>query len=254
MIGVPASSAAERLLGRGVEVGGERLACRGPPSPAAGSPSRPSAGRPGSARSGSWRCRWPGLTSPSTWVTSSSRKTRVTWQIAADSRMWERNLLPRPSPSEAPRDDAGDVDELDGRGQDLGRAEDLRELRQPLVGDADDADVRLDRGERVVRREHVVLGQGVEEGRLARVGESDDADGECHGPASLRRLRRRSPNQRGSRPAATSGVRRAATAGAPSGRPSPGRRPRTPSRRPCCPRSRRTPPSRPASARRRPGA
>ena len=44
-----------------------------------------------------------GLTSPSTWVTSSSRKTRVTWQIAADSRMWERNLLPSPSPSEAPR-------------------------------------------------------------------------------------------------------------------------------------------------------
>ena len=44
-----------------------------------------------------------GLTSPSTWVTSSSRKTRVTWQIAADSRMWDRNLLPSPSPSEAPR-------------------------------------------------------------------------------------------------------------------------------------------------------
>ena len=44
-----------------------------------------------------------GSTLPSTWVTSSSRKTRVTWQIAADSRMWERNLLPRPSPSEAPR-------------------------------------------------------------------------------------------------------------------------------------------------------
>ena len=44
-----------------------------------------------------------GSTLPSTWVTSSSRKTRVTWQIAADSRMWERNLLPRPSPSDAPR-------------------------------------------------------------------------------------------------------------------------------------------------------
>ena len=43
-----------------------------------------------------------GLTSPSTWVTSSSRNTRVTWQIAADSRMCERNLLPSPSPSEAP--------------------------------------------------------------------------------------------------------------------------------------------------------
>jgi hypothetical protein len=44
-----------------------------------------------------------GETLPSTWVTSSSRKTRVTWQIASDSRMWLRNLLPRPSPSEAPR-------------------------------------------------------------------------------------------------------------------------------------------------------
>ena len=43
-----------------------------------------------------------GSTLPSTWVTSSSRKTRVTWQIAADSRMWARNLLPSPSPCEAP--------------------------------------------------------------------------------------------------------------------------------------------------------
>ena len=78
-------------------------------------------------------------------------------------------------------DDAGDVDELDRRGQQLLRAEDLRELRQPVVGHADDADVGLDRRERVVRREHVVLGQRVEEGRLARVGETDDADGESHG-------------------------------------------------------------------------
>ncbi len=43
-----------------------------------------------------------GSTLPSTWVTSSSRKTRVTWQIADDSRMWDRNLLPSPSPCEAP--------------------------------------------------------------------------------------------------------------------------------------------------------
>ncbi len=44
-----------------------------------------------------------GDTLPSTWLTSSSRNTRVTWQIASDSRMWLRNLLPRPSPSDAPR-------------------------------------------------------------------------------------------------------------------------------------------------------
>ena len=90
-------------------------------------------------------------------------------------------LVAQPLPLRGAADDAGDVDELDGRGQHLGRAEDLGELRQPGVGDADDADVGLDRRERVVRREHVVLGQGVEEGRLAGVGESDDADGECHG-------------------------------------------------------------------------
>ena len=78
-------------------------------------------------------------------------------------------------------DDAGDVHELHGRGQDLGRAEELGQRLEPLVGDADDADVGLDRRERVVRREHVVLGQRVEERRLARVGETDDADGESHG-------------------------------------------------------------------------
>ena len=34
--------------------------------------------------------------------TSSSTKARTTWQIASASRMLARNLLPRPSPSEAP--------------------------------------------------------------------------------------------------------------------------------------------------------
>ena len=95
-------------------------------------------------------------------------------------------LVAQPLTLRGAADDAGDVDELDGRGKDLGRAEDLCEPREPLVRDADHADVRLDGRERVVRREHVVLGQGVEEGGLARVGESDDADGECHG-RSLRR-------------------------------------------------------------------
>ena len=40
----------------------------------------------------------PGLTLPSTWVTSASVNTLVTWQIASASRMWERNALPIPSP------------------------------------------------------------------------------------------------------------------------------------------------------------
>jgi hypothetical protein len=40
---------------------------------------------------------------PSTWTTLSSWKARITWQMASDSRMLARNLLPRPSPSLAPR-------------------------------------------------------------------------------------------------------------------------------------------------------
>ena len=78
-------------------------------------------------------------------------------------------------------DDAGDVDELDGRGHQPGRLHQLTQRLQARVGDADDADVRLDRGERVVRREDVVLGQRVEERGLAGVGKADDADGESHG-------------------------------------------------------------------------
>ena len=45
-------------------------------------------------------------------------------------------------------------------------------------GSGDDADVGLDRRERVVGGEHVVAGQGVEQGRLADVGQPDDPQGE----------------------------------------------------------------------------
>lgn len=44
-----------------------------------------------------------GETLPSTCTTFSSLNARMTWQIASDSRMFARNLLPRPSPSLAPR-------------------------------------------------------------------------------------------------------------------------------------------------------
>ena len=130
-----------------------------------------------------------GFTSPSTWVTSSSRKTRVTWQIAADSRMWERNLLPRPSPSEAPATMPAMSTNSTVAGSTLAEPNTSASCGSRVVGDADHADVRLDGGERVVRREDVVLGQGVEEGRLARVGETDDADGESHGARVYGRAR-----------------------------------------------------------------
>jgi len=45
---------------------------------------------------------------------------------------------------------------------------------------ADDAHVRLDGRERVVRRQRACPGQRVEQGRLADVGQADDADGQAH--------------------------------------------------------------------------
>ena len=39
---------------------------------------------------------------PSTWVMFSSSKQRNTWMIASVSRMFPRNLFPRPSPFDAP--------------------------------------------------------------------------------------------------------------------------------------------------------
>mmetsp|Transcript_20940 Transcript_20940/g.35094 ORF Transcript_20940/g.35094 Transcript_20940/m.35094 type:complete len:217 (+) Transcript_20940:688-1338(+) len=43
-----------------------------------------------------------GFTAPSTCTTFSSSKQRTTCTIMSHSRMWERNLLPRPAPSLAP--------------------------------------------------------------------------------------------------------------------------------------------------------
>ena len=83
-----------------------------------------------------------------------------------------------------PAHDPGDVDEGDGRGHHPGAVEHLGQLLQAGVGQRDDADVRLDRGEGVVRREDGRTGEGVEKGGLADVGQSDDSDRKGHG-ASL---------------------------------------------------------------------
>lgn len=61
-------------------------------------------------------------------------------------------------------DNAGDVHEGHGGRQQARRAEDLGQLREPRVRQVHDANVGLDRGERVVRREHLIAGQCVEKG------------------------------------------------------------------------------------------
>ena len=129
-----------------------------------------------------------GETRPSTWTTSSSVKARSTWQMASDSRMLARNLLPRPAPSLAPLTMPAMSTNCDGGRQDPLGAEDAGQHLEPRVGHADDAGVRLDGRERVVRRQDVVLRERVEQGGLADVGQSDDADGECHDFRSFGRV------------------------------------------------------------------
>ena len=42
------------------------------------------------------------VASSTTWMMLSSSKQRTTWTMASHSRMWPRNLLPRPAPWLAP--------------------------------------------------------------------------------------------------------------------------------------------------------
>ena len=74
---------------------------------------------------------------------------------------------------------SSDVDDVDG-GVDLPRRlEDLVQAVQPWVGDRHHTEVRLGGGVRVRRRGGVAMGECVEQGGLAHVGQADDS--ELHG-------------------------------------------------------------------------
>jgi hypothetical protein len=94
-------------------------------------------------------------------------------------------LVPQSLTLRGPAHEPGDVDERHGgRHRLLGR-EHLGEHPQPRVREVHHTDVRVDGREGVVRREDRILGQRVEERRLADVGQPDDADGESHEVESL---------------------------------------------------------------------
>ena len=76
--------------------------------------------------------------------------------------------------------DARDVHETHRRGQDALRVVQLRQHREPGIRHPDHTDVRLDRRERIVGRQHIIAGQRVEQSRLAGVRETDDSNGESH--------------------------------------------------------------------------
>jgi hypothetical protein len=97
-----------------------------------------------------------------------------------------------------PADDARDVDEPQRRGDELLALDQAADGLEARVGDGDDADIGLDGGERIVRRQRPGRGQCVEQRALAHIGQPDDP---CfHGvPARVSRLVRIPPATAGQR-------------------------------------------------------
>ena len=97
-----------------------------------------------------------GSTLASTWITSSSWKARTTWQMASVSRIEAKNLLPNPSPCDAPRTRPAMSTNVTVAGT-IGRAVvDGRECLEPRVGHGDHADVGIDGGEGIVGSQDLV--------------------------------------------------------------------------------------------------
>jgi hypothetical protein len=74
-----------------------------------------------------------------------------------------------------PPDDAGDVYDPQGGGDDLLGLDELVDDGQAFVGDGHDPDIGLDGGEGVVGGQRPGGGEGVEDGALADVREPDDS-------------------------------------------------------------------------------
>ena len=82
--------------------------------------------------------------------------------------------------------EAGDVDEGEPRRDDLGGLGDLGERIEARIGHRHLADIRLDGAEGIIGgRGGRGLGQRVEEGGLADIGQSDDAAFEAHATATI---------------------------------------------------------------------
>ena len=62
---------------------------------------------------------------------------------------------------------------------------DVSKLLQTGIGHFNNADVRLDRAERIVFGSDAGFGQRIEDGRFPNIGETDDAAFQTHGFSSL---------------------------------------------------------------------
>jgi hypothetical protein len=85
-------------------------------------------------------------------------------------------LIPEAFALAGPLHQSGDVHELHRRGHRPLRLDDVGEDAEPRVGHLHDAGIWLDGGKGVVGHQRPRLGEGVEQGGLADVGQTDDAE------------------------------------------------------------------------------
>jgi len=78
-------------------------------------------------------------------------------------------------------DEASDVDELHGGGDERLGLDEGRDFAKALIGHCDDTGVGIDGAERVVRRLGLGRGEGVEDRGLSDVGQANDSAVEWHG-------------------------------------------------------------------------
>ena len=98
-----------------------------------------------------------------------------------------QELVPEALPLAGAFHQAGDVDEGHGGRDHPLRVEDRSQLVESRVGNRDHARVGIDGRERVIGREDPGIGEGVEQRGFAHVGKTDDADGQTHDPAQVRK-------------------------------------------------------------------
>ena len=123
---------------------------------------------------------WRGLTPPATWITSGSSKQRTTWQMASVCADVAEELVAEAFTLAGAFDEAGDVDELHGGGDDGLGLDDGGDFGEAVVGHGDDADVGVDGAEGIVGRLRLGGGEGVEDGGFSHVGEADDSAVQRH--------------------------------------------------------------------------
>src|SRR5438477_23666 len=100
--------------------------------------------------------------------------------MASTSRMWLRNLLPRPSPAAAPLTRPAMSTNSTAAGMmtwddDLGFGN-FGKRFEARIGNGDDADVGINGAEGIVRGHGFArAGHGVEKGRFSNVGQADNS-------------------------------------------------------------------------------